>query len=442
MEIETNHEELIVIYKKVNTIRHANKTIDSYSEAYLYIKCFFDLLNIKFPSDLSIKSIISSGKYPLEILKLIYSMIDELIILGYHMNYKDLCLLLSDRTILSPGSLINKDQAIGNQRFYINKLEIIKSGKIVLNTKLENYLPMNPSILNTKDGYIINCRMVNYELTQNGLYIIKHPQMRIVTNNIILVTNKKFEIISERLISDKSKSIKLSNPNIEGFEDLILFQKKDDIYFTCTTLDTNQHGRPQITLCKLNNDYEIIEKIPFESPQNRQEKNWLPFISEDGNFNVIYEYNPYTIIKIHEHISQSELSESKTEKEVSMLVKLEKNKSINYNLNFSRFKGSAAPIPFDSGYLIIIHETFNLTPSLRCYLHRFIQLDKSMEIIKLSHPWYFENHGIEFCRSMCHSHTENRIILTYSIHDKDAQWCEISSDYIRGLLKDLNEFIF
>lgn len=381
------------------------------------------------------------------------------------MGYSSECLLLSDKLILSPICNINKNQSISNQRFYIKKLETIKSSKINIKSKMDNFLPMNPSILQLDECYLINCRMVNYELNQQGLYHVKHPQRTIITENIIIKTDKNFNIISEHIITDKSNIVKLSNPNIEGYEDLILFKnRKGDICFTCTTLTTNSIGRPQITLCKLNDKFEIIEKMSIESPGGRAEKNWLPFVKGNSIFserdiNIIYEYNPFTIKSIS----------FKSPKTSDILRK-------NYNLNLSRFKGSAAPIEFNegteyegteyegteyegtehdgteyegteheetkTGYLIIIHETFNLTNSLRCYLHRFVYLNEEMEIKKMSHPWFFNHHGIEFCRSMCHSYTPGNLILTYSIHDKDASWCEISIDYVKSLLKDLKYFMF
>ena len=427
-------EELSLLYKKVNIIRHSNKTKDSYDDVYIFMKCFFQLLDINFPHDILNSGTLSQRKYSNEILNLIFLMIDELIILGYYMGYNKECLILSDKLILSPICPINKNQAVSNQKFYIKKLGVIKSNKININIKLDNFLPMNPSILqlNGEDneiGYLINCRMVNYELNPEGLYYIKHPNRTIITENILIKTDRDFNVLSEHKMIDKVDTPKLSNPNIEGYEDLILFRFKNDICFTCTILTTNSLGRPQISLCKLNASNEIIEKSSIESPENRQEKNWLPFVNSNDEINIIYGYNPFNIKSISFNSVDT----------VNKILK-------SYDLNLSRLKGSASPIPFtyktEIGYLIIVHETFNLTNTLRCYLHRFIYLSKEMEIKKMSHPWFFERHGIEFCRSMCHSHTQNNLILTYSIHDKDASWCEISIDYVKSLLKDIKYFMF
>jgi len=399
IKLESNYEELTIFYNKVNFLRHANKTEDIYDDIYIYIKCFFLLIRVKFPQDL-FKSNIIKKSYSDNINNLIFLMLDELIILGYYLKLSTLCLVISDKLILSRECPINKNQAIGNQKFYIEKLMVNFSNKIKLESNsvhanLNEFTAMNPSILKTENGYIVNCRLVNYEITEDGLYWIKHPQRKIITENLIVSFDKKFNVTKLNLIIDKTEKIKLSNPNIEGYEDLIMFQYNSELYFSSTTLDTNQYGRPQITRCKLNENYQIVEKIPIDSPQNRPEKNWLPFVDND-EIKFIYQYHPYTIIRNVRSVSKEEFRKE-------------------YSFDFSRFKGSAAPIPFElnsqNGYLIVVHETFNLKATLRCYLHRFVYLNKSMEIEKMSHPWFFEKWGIEFCRSMCHSHENNKIIL-------------------------------
>jgi len=430
------YKELSLLYKKVNTLRHSPKNKEVYDEIDLYIKCFFKLLDINFPNDL-ISNKSHLNKFTFEIQNLVFSIIDEIIILAFYMNYSDIALILSDKLIFSSICTISKDQSIGNQRYYTKKLIGEKYGILDLKIKLENYVPMNSSILKTEHGYTILCRLVNYELTQQGGYLVKGPIRKILSENVLIKTDKELNILSEHLIQDKSNYTKLCNPVADGCEDLIIFNLKDEIYFTCTTLDTNVYCRPQISIGKLDKDSDIIKRVPIESPQNRQEKNWLPYLvnqntlSDNIEVDFIYEYHPYTI------------KQSKINFDIPIItneLRVTDKFLKTYNINLSRFKGSTMPVQFNDGYLIMVHETFNLSPSLRCYLHRFVELDKSMEIIKLSHPWYFESHGIEFCRSMCHSHTEDKLILTYSIHDKDAKWCEISTDYVNSLLKNIEDF--
>jgi hypothetical protein len=237
-----------------------------------------------------------------------------------------------------------------------------------------------------------------------------------------------FNITKQYELLDKSNFNTIKDGKIVGLEDLMLFEYNSELWFTCTTLDTNVNKLPQISLCKLSknnvDNYEVIEKSPIISPNNRAEKNWLPIII-NNNIHFMYSYHPFIIKKYIEPYYTQDFISTK------------------YDLDFSTFKGSAAPIQFDmeeKGYLFIIHESFNLTRVLRCYINRFIWMDSNYKIKKMSHPWYFHHHGIEFCRGLCYSHNINELILTYSIHDKDAQMCTININYIKSLLFDLDYF--
>lgn len=412
------------LHNKIQTIRLKNKTKEDYNEVDILLKCSFKMLDIDFPNGPFVFK--SNPEYKIYLDKII----EEFVILAFYMNYKELGLRLSDNLILDPKCKIGPHQIIGNQRFYLEPLKTIKRKKIDVNLP-EKRFAMNPSILKTDDGYIINCRIINYQLNDTGRYIIYHPSGKIITENIIIHTNKYLHEISQYVLHDVSQCIEFKK-NIQGLEDLILFKHNSDLWFTCTNLESNPHGLPQINLCRLkfeSDKYLVTEKYPIELPSNRGEKNWLPVIHKN-HLKLIYEYHPYTIKEISDELIHGKV------------IKVNNILSGKYNLNLSRFKGSAAPIEFEDGYLIIVHETFNLPSGLRCYLHRFIWLNDTLEIKKMSHPWYFQHHGIEFCRAMVRSHIEDEIILSYSIHDKDAQWCSVDVNYIKSLLFDLDYFMF
>lgn len=417
------------ILKEIVNIRIKNKSKEDFDTVYILFKCAFKLVNIEFPN--------SDFKFKVNdpnIRIIFHRLIDELVILAFYINYKETALLVSDKMIFDENCLLNKNQVISNQRYYTTPLTIIKKGMFSL--KLNGGLsPLNPCILKLDDGYLVNCRIVNYQINNDGIYTINNPNGTIITENITLKVDKDFNIVSECNIKDLTTIQRYSGRNIIGLEDLILFIFKDSLWFTCTSLDTNPHGLPQINLCKLKyniglelpSDLDILKRCPINLPNNRSEKNWLPFI-HNGELLLIYEYHPFTIKKILGDIEGN--------------LNTEDHLKEKYDLNLSRFKGSAAPIDFENGYLFMVHETFNLSQSLRCYLHRFMWMDEDLKLKKMSHPWYFTHHGIEFCRSMCWSHTPDEIVLTYSIHDKDAQWCSVSIGYIRNLLHDLNYFNF
>ena len=367
-----------------------------------------------------------------EVKVLLCKLLDEFCIFSYYVDKKEEGLLISDKLIFDNEAhqIVNIQNICRNQKFYMSNLDIKSKKEIKIKCE-DNYVAMNPSIIKTEKGYLMNYRTSNFGLKPGGVYYCRTSDGIINTINYILELNKDLEVLSKREVIDISK-IKLYNVRpIKGLEDLIIFNHREDLWGTCTLLDVNDKGVPQIGLCKLelNEDKYLIKiKRPFKLIQeNRPEKNWLPFSHQD-ELKLIYGYTPIEIR------TPSELDDSVENLESKSIITHETE------LNFERFRGSAGPIKFELGWLVVIHEVSWNFDNSRVYTHRFVYFNENFEITKLSEPWYFESHGIEFCRSMCESHNPEEIIITCGLRDEEA-WCYIiEKDKILKMLKDLKHF--
>jgi hypothetical protein len=172
-----------------------------------------------------------------------------------------------------------------------------------------------------------------------------------------------------------------------------------------------------------------VEKlIPLKGPDPyRCEKNWLPFI-EDGLVHFIYSYDPFVI---YTHDIDTGHCET----------------SVHYHPDhdFSHMRGSAGPIAFDDGYLLLVHEVVLQSDYSRCYLHRFMQLDSDFHAQKISKPFYFSHHGVEYCASMTLDHSGSELVLGIGIEDSEAYVYFFDCAMIRSLfypLRDNNPHVF
>ncbi len=138
----------------------------------------------------------------------------------------------------------------------------------------------------------------------------------------------------------------------------------------------------------------------------------------EGNLLLIYSCDPFIVYKVNKDTGICEIA-----------IKYEPEQ------NLSRFRGSAPPIPFDDGYLFVVHEV--ITTDKRYYTHRFVFMNNDFRIIKLSEPFVFQHKGVEFCSGMDISHSGKECILSIGIEDKEAYLCSISCDHIRSLLEPL-----
>jgi hypothetical protein len=105
--------------------------------------------------------------------------------------------------------------------------------------------------------------------------------------------------------------------------------------------------------------------------------------------------------------------------------------------DFTQFRGSAGPIPFDNGYLILVHEVVHFADHSRCYLHRFVYTDHRFFIKKASKPFTFLHQGVEFCGSMTFNHEGSHIIFAIGIEDSKAYLCSVDLKTIRSQLAPL-----
>jgi glycosyltransferase involved in cell wall biosynthesis len=364
---------------------------------------------------------------------------EDLSICAYYTPHKDEGFAAVDRLMLKKSvPYYIKNQAIHNALFYIKPLPNARYQPIVIDLPPiregmgVHYNPMNPSIKKTNEGYDVILRTVNY-MTIGAKHFqtldILDPTNTIKTRNFFLQYDKEFNLLSQQEIIEDLHRPHFKYRNIEGLEDCRLFEFEGSDWFTCTTLDTNPSGQPQVSLCKLSDDrsqstIQVEKLMPIVGPDlNRCEKNWLPFVKDDV-FSIIYSYDPFIIYqpKIENSFPRAD---TKTE-------------AIRQNsvLDFSRFSGSTPPIPFDGGYLFLVHET--LYEDGRIYLQRFVFLDQDLNITKLSKPFLFLHQGIEYSCGMAIDHEEENLVITVGVEDRDAYFCTVDLKTVRGLLETLD----
>lgn len=343
-----------------------------------------------------------------------------------------------------------KNNAYSNYKFYVNKLDVIDHLKFNLdmneisgNLQGERWKPLNPTIIHYQDEkYIMMIRSVNYT-QDNSIYRIYNDKNIIISECHLyaLTINKSnknknlISILGQIQISNNYNRIK--NPTHIGIEDPRLFKKEQELWFSCTTPDTNPYRIPQISICNMGDIDKLwnimlnpglkILKIKIKSLMGpdikRVEKNWLPYYN--GNeINMIYSMNPLKILK--PELDNKDIA--------GYLCNTVKDVKLIYD--FKKFHGSAGPIPYKNkktkGFLTIFHE---IDPS-RNYFHRFVFFDKNMNPLKVSKPFNFNIKGIEFCAGMTLNSNSKELIFTYGALDREVHISSISVENVNKILNN------
>ncbi|MBU6446886.1 MAG: hypothetical protein KGQ49_05755, partial [Verrucomicrobia bacterium] len=360
---------------------------------------------------------------------LVHQLDEELSIAAYYTPFREEGFRAINRLLLGknvPDAI--KSLAIKNSRFYLSNLKGLQLKEINVDLPQiqehgeERYHPMNPSIIKTNNGYEVILRSVNYTIQEGKYYHTIDPDGKIRTRNFLLSYDPSFKLLQKREIVDALHRPRIDSA-IEGLEDARLFQYRDRLWFSCTTCDTSIDKVPQISLCKLSpkgSEILFLDRLwPLLGPEiGRCEKNWLPFIHQEKLLTV-YGYAPFRIFELDPE------SES-----ISTFLEYDPP------YDCSRFRGSAPPIAFDGGYLMLVHEVLWLDNECRVYTHRFLWLDQTLHIGKISRPFVFNHQGIECCFGIVLNPEETELILSIGMEDKQAYLGWIDVETIRSLFSD------
>ncbi len=356
-----------------------------------------------------------------------YHFDEELSIVSYYTRFKgDGYKAASDLLLRKDVPWQIKNQTYRNILFYTQNIKNAHFRPIqidlppIAEESGERYHPMNPSILKTGNGYRVVCRSVNY--TQKGAKEFEtiDPTGYFNTRNFLLEYTKQFQLLSQNEIVENLVRSRLPFCNVLGLEDPRIFEFQGATWFTCTTRDNTSDGVPRVSLCKIGSDAEVETMVLLHGPDPmRCEKNWLPFIKDEA-LRIIYSYDPFTIY-------QPDLETGE--------CKLDLRYEPTWDL--TQFRGSAGPIPFDNGYLVLVHEVVHFPDYTRCYLHRFVYLDHRFFAMNISKPFTFLHQGVEFCGSMTLNHEGTHLILALGIEDNKAYLCTVDLKTIRSYLMQL-----
>lgn len=362
-----------------------------------------------------------------------YQLDEELSISSYYTKYREDGFVAINNLLLRknvPWRSVN--QAYHNALFYVEPLKNARFQAIAIDTPIieegfdERYHPMNPSISKTEDGYKVICRAVNYTQKDARVFNTVDKTGVFRTKNFLVEYDKDLNLLREQEIIENLPREKIKCFNVDGLDDCRIFSFHNQSWFTCTTSDTNFYGNFQISLCKLedkereDNKFYVEKLIPLNGPNPyRCEKNWLPFVLSDRLF-VIYQYEPFTIFEVNPESGDCDL--------------VFENSPLH---NFAHFRGSAAPILFDDGLLIIVHEVVQDNDYSRRYLHRFVYINSNYEIERVSKPFIFLHQGVEYCCGMTLSHSGEDLVITIGVEDNEAHLCVVDLDTVIELLEPL-----
>ena len=288
--------------------------------------------------------------------------------------------------------------------------------------------PCNPSILQSPDGYLVNCRAVNYQqrrlhyrpLDEDGIYR---------TTNVLMTLDRSFRVVEERpVVADEPPA---RDTKVRGFEDVRLFQSGDRLMMLCATTDRHPSGRVHQSLCHLDPRGRIVRHLPLIGAfDDRPQKNWLPYADPEG-VHAVYGYNPFTLLTLDMGVG-------------SYRVEL----VVNSPVDARRWRGSAGPILWPGSArgrrVLLVHDGVRRQGAdgvwERVYVHRAVEYDGAFCPTRISKPFVFAHHGVEFACGMITS-WEGDVLVTVGVEDREAYICRIPAGRFDEMLDENNDLL-
>jgi tetratricopeptide (TPR) repeat protein len=285
--------------------------------------------------------------------------------------------------------------------------------------------PCNPSIVRAGEGYLVNCRAVNYE--QRRLRYRPLDDDRIFrTRNILLPLDRDGRACGQREVAIDEAPLRAAT--IQGLEDCRLFTWRGDTWMTCATADRHPSGRIHQSLCEIRSDGQVVQHRPLTGRFDAlHQKNWLPFENQDGAMCAVYGYDPVTILRLDPRTGAYDVAAR-----VANLVEAQ------------GWRGSAGPIPWPPrapvGWLLLVHEAIERDGPdglrERVYTHRFVECDRSFALTRASAPFVFAHQGVEYACGMCHTVERDGVLIGLGVEDREAYLCRVPQDRIDLLMRE------
>jgi len=234
---------------------------------------------------------------------------------------------------------------------------------------------------------MMNARYVNYATSDQGVYTVRESDGIVRTKNCFLPgIPGAFPPIPSLTYVEEDPTLTQFNTNVMGLEDIRITSHKGKLFYTATSKSSTPDTKYRIVLGSYGPT--LTNSKVLESPSNSDcEKNWLAISDLDQTSDyplLIHKWHPFEVGRVEGN-------------------KLNITTRFQTNPYFTKLRGSANAVRYKDQYWVLTHVVKYGSP--RKYYHHIVVLDGStLKPIRLSMPFYFKTHGIEYALGF---HVEN-----------------------------------
>lgn len=100
------------------------------------------------------------------------------------------------------------------------------------------------------------------------------------------------------------------------------------------------------------------------------------------------------------------------------------------------FNGGSQLIPFDEGWLTLIHE-IHPRDGNQYYFHRFVWFDQTNNLRGVGRPFFFQEKGREFAAGLAWHRDGANLLVSYHVDDRESFIATLEASEVRRMLDDV-----
>jgi tetratricopeptide (TPR) repeat protein len=305
----------------------------------------------------------------------------EYTVLQYYVNAADRREGLRScvKYLQNPQSTGFLENVFSNIEFYVQPL-LKDPGTLLPLPKQGDYHPSSCSITKHNGTLVLNARYVNYATSDQGAYTVRTSDSVVRTKNAFLpAVPGAYPPIESLPYVQEDEALVEFQTNIMGLEDVRIVSHKGTLFYTAASKSCNINKQYRIVLGSYGS--KLSGSRVLESPSHSEcEKNWLavPDLDLTSDYPLfIHKWHPFEVGKVDGS-------------------KLNITTRFQTSPYFSKLRGSANAVKVKDEFWCLTHVVKYGTP--RKYYHHIVVLDgATLKPIRLSMPFYFKTHGIEYC---------------------------------------------
>lgn len=322
-----------------------------------------------------------------------------------------------NKEVVSIFNYCNEDYIItntlSNMKFYkdmlkpVAEIDMSFTMNYQIGGKYRTFRSSSASIIPNGDGYLMNTRLVNYNIDQQGNY--HECDDYIITLNKCVELSKEFKVMNEKLIDsvfDERRYI--------GVEDVKIFTQVENQNVVYLGTGLHQNGNIGIVTGMYDKNAQTMTptELTCSFKNSTCEKNWV-FVNCDESTHIVYQWFPLHLCKINTFTNTLDLV-----------------RKIDTPKIFKHVRGSTCASEYNDERWFVLHMVSYEQP--RHYYHLLAVFDKTMNLLRYSAPFKFGETCIEYCLGVVVE--KNRVIITHSSWDRTTKVGIYDRAYINKLL--------